>query len=272
MELWQLVKAFISEHTELITLTSLSFGFAGIILAFIFYRASKPIRQLSYSTRTFRIISEKAKKVAGLEVKYNGQKVNAISVTLLAIWNGGTEPLRTAEISENDPLIIKPIEGVKILRAELIESTSSANKSTIKQTNDESGWYNFCFDFLNPADGVIASFVHTGTNIKDLSLLGTLIGGKIKRTAADPETVTTSAGPHAATTIVNVESARSYWKFMPWSLIFISIVLFIISFFTHDDKEILIAVIGALVAAFGLFFYFKRKYPPSQLKMYDDNL
>ncbi|GAI43985.1 unnamed protein product, partial [marine sediment metagenome] len=159
MELWQIVKDFISEHSELITLASLSFGFAGIIVAFIFYRASKPIRQLFYSTRTFRIISEKATKVAGLEVKYNGQKVDAISVTRLAIWNGGTEPLRAAEISENDPLIIKPIEGVKILNAELIESSSSANKSTIKQTNDESGRYNFCFDFLNPTDGAIASFV-----------------------------------------------------------------------------------------------------------------
>ena len=271
MELWQIVKDFISEHTELITLASLSFGFIGIILAFIFYRSSKPIRQLSYSTRTFRIISEKAKKVAGLAVKYNGQKVNAISVTRLAIWNGGTEPLRATEISENDPLIIKPIEGVNILKAELIESTSSANKSTIKQTNDESGRYKFCFDFLNPTDGIIASFVHNGTDIKDLSLLGTLIGAKIKRTAADPETVTTSAEPHAATTIMYVESARSYCKFMPLSIIFGSIVFFIISFFTDDKMPLVIAIVG-LVTAFGLFFYFKRKYPPSQLKMYDDNL
>ncbi len=160
---------------------------------------------------------------------------------------------------------------MKILKAELIESTSSANKTAIKQVSDGSGRYIFSFDFLNTRDGVIASLVHDGTGIEDLSLLGTLIGGKVKRTAADPETVTTSAGPHAATTIVHVDSARSYWSAIPWILCGFSMVGFIVTLFI-DSKQPLVFAIICLVLAFGVFLYFRRKYPPSQLKMYDDNL
>lgn len=271
MEFWQIVKTFISEHTELITFVSLSFGLAGIILAVIFYRASQPVRQLSYSTRTFRIISEKAKKVAGLEVKFDEQNVNAISVTRAAIWNGGNESLRNTDISENDPLIIQARKGVEILKAELIESTSSANRALIQQMQHEMSRYYFNFEFLNPGDGAIVSIVHTGTGIEDLSLIGTLIGARIKRTAADPETVTTIAGPHAATTIVHVESARSFSKFFSFLLFAMSIFIFCISFFKHEMST-LIAAIVVLFLAFVFYFYAKRKYPPSQLKMYDDNL
>ena len=192
-------------------------------------------------------------------------------MTRLAIWNGGSEPLRSSDISEKDPLIIKPIDDVKILKAELIESTSSANRTTIKQANDGSNQYIFCFDFLNTRDGAIASLVHDGTGIEDLSLLGTLIGGRVKRTAADPETVTTSAGPHAATTIVYVDSARSHWGFMPWFFLVFSLVCFSVTFFI-DSKEPLVLAIVFFVVGSGAFLYFRRKYPPSQLKMYDDNL
>jgi len=271
IEFLHIVKDFISEYAELVNLVSLSFGFAGILLAFVFYRASKPVRQLSYATRTFRIISEKSKRVTGLEIKYINQDVNAISVTRMAIWNGGSETLRNADISENDPLIIESRKGVKILKAEIIESTSLANKSSIKQINDRSNQYCLSFDFLNTKDGVIASFVHDGKGIEDLSLLGSLIGGKIKRTAADPETVTTYIGKNAATTIINVDSARSYFNNVILSMIICSIMLFVISFIANDKTCLAIAIVF-LVLGFGMFFYFRRKYPPSQLKMYDDNL
>lgn len=271
MELWQIVKIFISEHSELVSFISVAFGFVGIILAFIFYRTSKPVRQLSYAIRTFRIISKKANKIPGLEIKYNGQMTDAISLTRMAIWNGGSEPLRATDIPETDPLIIKARNGVKILKAEVIESSSSSNRPSVQQINDDSYKYKFSFDFLNTGDGVIASFVHNGTGIEDLSLLGTLIGGRIKRTAADPETVTTCAGPYAATTIVNVESARPRLYFMSFMMFIMFIIFAIISFFADEKKPIVIAFV-CLLMALGMFFYGKRKYPPSQLRMYDDNL
>jgi len=272
MEFWQILKTFISKHTELINFASLSFGFTGIILAFLFYRASKPTRQLSYSTRTFRIISEKTKNIPGLEVKFDGQNVNAISVTRLAIWNGGSEPLRSTDIPENELLTIQAREGVEILKAELIESTSSAIRASMRKTNDALSRYGFHFEFLNPRDGAIANIIHNGTGLEDLSLLGTIIGGKIKRTNAEPETVTTLADPHSATTIMEVQSRRSYWEAMAFLSIGISIICSFISLFIREASFLIFIALLLLLVAFLILFSSRRNYPPSQLRMWDDNL
>jgi hypothetical protein len=272
VESWGSIKVFLSEHAALVNLLSLSFGLVGIVLAVVFYKAGKPVHCLSYATRTFRIISEKAQKVQGLEVRFRGARVNAISITRMAIWNGGTEALRNTDISEGEPLVIRPRDNVNILQADLVELTSRANKPSIEPVvQGGASGYLFRFEFLNPADGVVISLIHDGTDVTDVSLTGTLVGARVRRTGADPETVTTSADPHGATTIMYVESPRTHWQFCALGLCAVGIVFSVLSLFVGDCGPI---IMGPLLffGGVGFYFYIKRKYPPSRLRMYDDNL
>jgi hypothetical protein len=271
-EFWSSINFFLTEHAAAVNLLSLSFGLVGIILAVAFYRAGKPVHCLSYATRTFRIISEKAQKVQGLEVTFHGVHVNAISITRMAIWNGGTEALRSADISDGEPLVIRPRDNVNILRADLVESTSGANRPSIEPVaQGGASGYLFHFEFLNPGDGVVISLVHDGTDVADLTLTGTLVGARVRKAGADPETVTTAADPHGATTIINVESPRTHHQSFALMLSAVGIVVSGLSLFVEGFGPI---IMGPLFffGGVGLYFYVKRKYPPSRLKMYDDNL
>jgi hypothetical protein len=106
MNYWESIKGFVSANPELINIVSIALGVAGVILALYFYKRSKPIRQLSFACRTFRMISEKHKNVPGLGVTYEGADIPSLSVTRLAVWNAGTEALRDQDIATTDPLFI----------------------------------------------------------------------------------------------------------------------------------------------------------------------
>lgn len=269
--MWETIRQFAARSPELVSVVSLGVGFASIVLALILYRASKPRRLLAYATRTFRIISDKAQKVAGLKVLYNERAVRSLSLTRLGIWNAGNEALRRTDIPSVSPPVIHARKGVSILKAQILETTSSANRIELTPFEGEVSGYAIGFEFLDPGDGALFNIVHDGIEVQDVAITGGIIGGRIRRAATDPETVATSAGPHAATTILTVQSGRSNARsFALFALIGFSVVGIIIVFFNLLAGFILILLGGCLSA--GVYLTSRRSYPPPQLKMFDDNL
>jgi hypothetical protein len=208
--MWEKIRQIVSANPELFSILGLAVGVAGLLVALIIYKTSKPRRLLAYATRTFRIISDKSRRVSGLKVLYNDRTVQSLSVTRLGLWNAGNETIRRDDIPSMLPPVIYSRKGVTILETQVLETTSLANKVELKACEDASGGYAVQFDFLDPSDGALFGITHDGVDVKDVAMTGGIIGGRIRCTRADPETITVSADDaHAATTIVKVQSGRS---------------------------------------------------------------
>lgn len=277
MDIWQLLLEFIAKNPELISLVSLAVGSAGIVLAFVFYKRSKPTRQIAYASRTFRIISDKCRKVAGLDVIFEGEFVPSLSITRMAIWNAGSEPLRTADIARSDPLSISPRKAAIILKLHLLEVTRQASRVALEGGKVVEEPHRLSFDFLNPGDGLMVEITHTGTGVDELELQGSVVGGRVRKAAADPETVTTIAGPHAATTIISVESGRSQTRIQIISVLGLAVLSFLgvtIGAVTNwfDWRPWSIVAISLFAIAVAINFFSAKKYPPSRIKEFDSDL
>src|ERR1035437_4492390 len=157
--IWETIRQFAAQNPELVSVVSLGVGFASIVLALILYRASKPRRLLAYATRTFRIISSKAKRVEGLKVLYNEKAVQSLSLTRLGVWNAGNEALRRTDIPSVSPPVIYARKGVSILEAQILETTSSANRIELTAFQGEVSGYAIGFEFLDPGDGALFNIV-----------------------------------------------------------------------------------------------------------------
>jgi hypothetical protein len=266
--MWETIRQFAARNPELVSVVSLGVGFASIVLALILYRASKPRRLLAYATRTFRIISGKAKRVKGLKVLYNEKAVPSLSLTRLGIWNAGNEALRRTDIPSVSPPVIHARKGVSILEAQILETTSSANRIELTHFDGEVSGYAIGFEFLDPGDGALFNIVHDGIEVQDVAITGGIIGGRIRRAATDPETLTTSPGPHAVTTM---QSGRSSARSSALVALIVFTVVGIFIVFINPLVGFFLILLGGCLSA-GVYLISRRSYPPPQLKMFDDNL
>jgi len=279
MTYWQSLKDFIAANPELINLVSIALGIAGVLLAVYFYKQSKPIRQLSFACRTFRIISDKCQRVPGLGVAYEGKDIPSLSITKLAVWNAGTEALRAQDIPSSDPLVIA-VRGSKVhlLKVAVIEVTHTANAASVQfSVNDGNEPAKLTFEYLNPGDGLLVDVVHTGTGTDDIELRGSLVGALINKAASDPETMTTAAGPHAATTIVSVQSGREHEKFFGYACLAMSVCAAIATgvgayFDFHDWRTFPFFSIGLFALGLLALAHAARAYPPSTIQQFDSDL
>lgn len=265
------LRTVVSQNAELVSAISIAIGLASILLAVFLYRAGKPKRLLSYASRTFRIISEKAGKVPGLTIDYDGHPIRALSVTRLAIWNAGNEALKREDIPPMAPLVIYVRPGVSLFDIRLIEVTSPANNVEIIPTDGNSNLYVVNYQYFDPSDGAILSIIHDGTEIGDVAVRGRIVGGYVRRAATDPETMTTVAEPHAATTIVSVESGRSYYRGLAFIIIIGTCAFAAILSFLKGLQSLILGPVG-IIAGVLILLYTRRFYPPVRLRKFDDNL
>lgn len=264
---WDNIELLVAANSTAITVFSLAIGVAGIILAVVFYRLGKPVRRLAFATRTFPVVLQQAKRIKGLNVDYKAQNVSRLSVSRLAIWNAGTEPIRGSEISEHDPLRLSAGDGVKVLGVELVEATRAANRLTVLAAEETGSGWKVMFDFLDPRDGALMDVVHDGTGLKDIALVGTIVGVPIRRTIAAPET--TQAEKSASR--VQVESARRNTRGLARMMVVVGTSLALLAFFIHQPK---VAGAAGLLVVFGVGInaLARRIYPPQSIRMFDSDL
>lgn len=226
------------------------------------------------------MISEKHKNVLGLGVTYEGVDIPSLSVTKLAVWNAGTEALRTQDIASTDPLLVTTRgDNVKLLKVTVRETTQPANASLVQhETRNGNEAARLTFEYLNPGDGILMDVVHTGTGTEDIELRGSLVGAIIKRTAADPETQTTYAGgPGAAVPVVSIESGRERARAYGYSSLGMAtltvLATWLGAYFEFRDWRA-IPVFSVVFLALGLssLAYAARTYPPSRIRKFDGDL
>lgn len=92
-------------------------GIAGLALAVIgigaavfFWIRPRRFARLKYATYSENLVKDFKAQVEGLAVTYEGMEVTTLTVTKLAFWNAGSEPLDKEDISGIDPLrvVVEP--------------------------------------------------------------------------------------------------------------------------------------------------------------------
>jgi hypothetical protein len=195
------------------------------------------------------------------------QRVSRLSVTRLAVWNAGTEPIRSTDIAGRAPLRLTARDGITVLEATVLEVTRAANRLIVFTDEHSDAKLRVTFEFLDPSDGALINVIHDGIGLEDVALVGIVVGGTVRRTVADPETIPAERSASR----VRIESGRRKARFGAALSILIggplTVLASLMGAVTLASASVLIVMIGI-----GLYAYARRVYPPSGLRIFDNDL
>lgn len=168
-------------QSPLVSILSLVLAVVGILLAAVFFIKSRRIKKARYSINNRTVIETSGSEITGLQVQYDGNQQDRITVSKVGIWNCGTEPIRPPDIATSCPLLIQVHPGADVLAADVIYTTEEANQFHLDAITPADGdmptSIPFSFEFLDRKDGAVVQIVHTGPQSHPISITGKLIGG-----------------------------------------------------------------------------------------------
>lgn len=159
-----------------IAILSLLLAFAGIILAVIIYIKSRKTKSVCYAIRNYNLIRNFVSKIPLLKLSWDEEKIENVSISKVALWNGGSDVVENTDIASLDPLTISVLSPFKILDKNIIYLKNSKNKLELI-LNEERTKIGVKFEFIDRHEGVIIQVIHTGKRKEDLKITGTIKGG-----------------------------------------------------------------------------------------------
>jgi hypothetical protein len=154
-------------------------GVLGIIVAIAIFWVTRRRIGASYFIQTNRLIGPIGPRFRGLEILYDGNKIESFSASKVFLWNRGSEAIRGTDIAPSSPLRISlNPPGVILGHQVLYCSSPHCNLSTKPLSGRD---VLISFDFIDPKQGIIFEVWHGGET-GALTLGGSIIGGgKVKR-------------------------------------------------------------------------------------------
>jgi hypothetical protein len=121
-------------------------------------------------------VKDSIDKIKCVNILYNGEKINNLSVSKIAIWNAGEEAICNKDVPEKGKFRIEIDDGYKILECELFHQISEANNFKLEKINDNI--FQIDFDYFNHNEGIVILVYHTATTEKFLNVKGSFINAK----------------------------------------------------------------------------------------------
>src|SRR5437867_1030669 len=75
-----------------------------ILVSAYFYFKSRKVKRLAYFVTTRNLIQNASASLSGIQVTFQGQPADNISVSKISLWNAGTETVHGTDIAPADPL------------------------------------------------------------------------------------------------------------------------------------------------------------------------
>lgn len=170
--------------TNWISVVSLAITILSVILAISFYYKSKKIKKPLYALRSLNLVRDFASRVAPLEIRYSGQKVENVTVTTVAFWNGGNETMNGSDVATTDPISFRVKNDFRILEAIVVSMQDASNKIDLTRSRDERS-VRLDFEYLDRNQVAVLQVIHTGKSSNDITISGTVKGaGKPERALA----------------------------------------------------------------------------------------
>jgi hypothetical protein len=155
-------------------------GIPGLWLGWKSWRMKKPVYVISSNN----LFSDLGEKVPDVSVRFTGygDPIKALTVTKIALWNKGNETITKQDMVKEDPLCIKAAEGVVILSASILQTTTPFNKFDLTVNKDRNR-VTVGFEYMDESHGVVIQIFHTGKGSEDLHVQGTFkgINGLVRR-------------------------------------------------------------------------------------------
>lgn len=144
---------------------------AGIFFSVFFYKKSKKEKRPIYMLRTVNLVRENIQKIDRINILYDGRPVNNLSITKIALWNGGKSTIDNKDVAKNDPLRLAIGNDCNFLNAEIIYQKNASNGFNISISDDQK-YINITFDYFDFEEGIVLQVFHTGHKSSDISLMG----------------------------------------------------------------------------------------------------
>jgi len=175
-------------------------GLIGILLAVFFYFKQRRVKEPLWSIRTVNLISDRVQKFPQLCITYGNSAVQNLSVSKVAVWNGGSDVIRREDCPSADQLRIEVDHEAQILDVVLLEAIPESCRVSARLSDDRKSAL-LDFDYLDRQDGAVFQVIHTGKTSKDIAVNGKVLGaGSPKlRKYSRPETTSSSQGPRQQT-------------------------------------------------------------------------
>jgi hypothetical protein len=156
----------------------------GLAASYITYRLSKRTKEPRYAMRSTNLVANHVSKISDLAISYQGKPISNLTVSKVALWNAGRDPIREGDIPKLDPLTITAKDNAEIRKAEILYSSREANELEIDLASSKKLYLRF--KYLDRDQGAVVQLWHTGLSHDVLDFTGSVIGATIKN-ATIPE-------------------------------------------------------------------------------------
>ena len=142
-----------------------------IIISVVLYIKSKKSRLPFYSIRSINLIKEKISKIKSVEILYEGNKVDNLTISKLAFWNSGKETIDANDVAKLNPVRIIPKHDKIILDSEILFTKNTSNNISI-DLDKQQNRIDINFDYIDCGEGAVIQIYHTGIDSDDLTIQG----------------------------------------------------------------------------------------------------
>ncbi len=160
----------------LLTIGSFSLGIMSLLLTLYLYNKGRKYKKINYAKKSHVLIQDFESNINKLSLKYDETVVENVTITFLAIWNGGNDTICLSDTSGAAPLSVYTADKSQILEAKIIYSSNKLNGFKIKKT-DKDG-FEMSFDYIEKKEGIILEIIHTGTSSKSITATCHIKGGE----------------------------------------------------------------------------------------------
>lgn len=142
-----------------------------IFLACLSVFLNRKDRRPCWATTTNVLIMGYTTKFSGLQVTYNNQPIQNLSMTRIVFWNAGRIDIDKYDLDTSNPLRIHAYGNTDMLDANVLVTNQPSSLFTVAISNDHKD-ATLKFDFLRRDAGAVIQVLHTGVNLNSVWLVG----------------------------------------------------------------------------------------------------
>ncbi len=150
-------------------------GVALGIVSIIWMVRWRKYKRLCYALKSSTVFTKLTDRAPFVTVTSDQGPVDNLTVTNLALWNGGNDAIRKSDVPPSEPLRIRVKDQCQILDVSLSHQSDPANEIRLCEGSQGSR-IEIDFEYLNPRDGAVVKIAHTGQSSDDIQIKGKLIG------------------------------------------------------------------------------------------------
>jgi len=152
-----------------------------LITVVFFYFVERKEIDTRYAIDNVELIAAQTLDAPELELFWDKEKINDISSVKIAFWNSGKQFLSTENISKTNPIRIIVPKGVRILFAEVIETSRPTLRFSTTYSQEKISSDGILINILDDEalehmDGGIVKILFTGAPESDFYVTGRILG------------------------------------------------------------------------------------------------